>query len=80
MQILPVTMQETVYGNCTGKIIISLSLKLLNSVSSMGVALLNQAQKHFQQLLLMEDRAFIARITRLAACVLYLRLVDAIAA
>lgn len=64
MQILPVTMQETVYGELHWQNShVSSSEPLLNSVSSMlGRGLyFNQAQKHFQQLLLMEERATIAR-------------------
>ncbi|EPW6129108.1 efflux RND transporter permease subunit [Escherichia coli] len=56
MQILPVTMQETVYGELHWQNShVSSSEPLLNSVSSMlGRGLyFNQAQKHFQQLLLM---------------------------
>lgn len=69
MQILPVTMQETVYGELHWQNShVSSSEPLLNSVSSMlGRGLyFNQAQKHFQQLLLMEERATIARELRLA--------------
>ncbi len=79
MQILPVTMQETVYGELHWQNShVSSSEPLLNSVSSMlGRGLyFNQAQKHFQQLLLMEERATIARELHdsLAQVLSYLRI------
>ena len=79
MQILPVTMQETVYGELHWQNSnVSASEPLLNSVSSMlGRGLyFNQAQKHFQQLLLMEERATIARELHdsLAQVLSYLRI------
>ncbi|EBH8678457.1 nitrate/nitrite sensor histidine kinase [Salmonella enterica subsp. enterica serovar 4,[5],12:i:-] len=60
MQMLPVTMQDTVYGELHWQSPnVNASTPLLNSVSTMlGRGLyFNQAQKHFQQLLLMEERA-----------------------
>lgn len=79
LQILPVTMQETVYGELHWQSPnINASAPLLNSVSSMlGRGLyFNQAQKHFQQLLLMEERATIARELHdsLAQMLSYLRI------
>lgn len=79
LQILPVTMQETVYGELHWQSPnVSASAPLLNSVSSMlGRGLyFNQAQKHFQQLLLMEERATIARELHdsLAQMLSYLRI------
>ncbi len=79
MQILPVTMQETVYGELHWQNShVSSSEPLLNSVSSMlGRGLyFNQAQKHFQQLLLMEERSTIARefTNSLAQVLSYLRI------
>ncbi|POT59999.1 nitrate/nitrite two-component system sensor histidine kinase NarQ [Citrobacter amalonaticus] len=79
MQILPVTMQETVYGELHWQNEnVTSSQLLLNSVSSMlGRGLyFNQAQKHFQQLLLMEERATIARELHdsLAQVLSYLRI------
>ncbi|AST80903.1 TPA: nitrate/nitrite two-component system sensor histidine kinase NarQ [Citrobacter farmeri] len=79
MQILPVTMQETVYGELhwQSQHVASAS-PLLNSVSTMlGRGLyFNHAQKHFQQLLLMEERATIARELHdsLAQVLSYLRI------
>ena len=79
MQILPVTMQETVYGELHWQSPnVNASTPLLNSVSSMlGRGLyFNRAQKHFQQLLLMEERATIARELHdsLAQVLSYLRI------
>lgn len=79
LQILPVTMQETVYGELHWQSPnVNASAPLLNSVSSMlGRGLyFNQAQKHFQQLLLMEERATIARELHdsLAQMLSYLRI------
>lgn len=72
-------MQETVYGELHWQNShVSSSEPLLNSVSSMlGRGLyFNQAQKHFQQLLLMEERATIARELHdsLAQVLSYLRI------
>ncbi|HFZ8995767.1 TPA: nitrate/nitrite two-component system sensor histidine kinase NarQ [Citrobacter freundii] len=78
MQILPVTMQETVYGELRWQSPEIAPTPLLNSVSTMlGRGLyFNQAQKHFQQLLLMEERATIARELHdsLAQVLSYLRI------
>ncbi|QMI06057.1 nitrate/nitrite two-component system sensor histidine kinase NarQ [Citrobacter sp. RHB25-C09] len=79
MQILPVTMQETVYGELHWQSQHAVSaIPLLNSVSTMlGRGLyFNHAQKHFQQLLLMEERATIARELHdsLAQVLSYLRI------
>ncbi|SPX16656.1 nitrate/nitrite sensor protein NarQ [Escherichia coli] len=79
MQILPVTMQETVYGELHWQNShVSIIRTLLNSVSSDAGTrfVLNQAQKHFQQLLLMEERATIARELHdsLAQVLSYLRI------
>lgn len=79
MQILPVTMQETVYGELHWQSQhVASAIPLLNSVSSMlGRGLYyNHAQKHFQQLLLMEERATIARELHdsLAQVLSYLRI------
>ncbi|CBG89162.1 nitrate/nitrite two-component system sensor histidine kinase NarQ [Citrobacter rodentium] len=79
MQILPVTMQDTVYGELHWQSRhVASATPLLNSVSSMlGRGLyFNQAQKHFQQLLLMEERATIARELHdsLAQVLSYLRI------
>ncbi len=79
MQILPVTMQETVYGELHWQSQhVSSAIPLLNSVSTMlGRGLyFNHAQKHFQQLLLMEERATIARELHdsLAQVLSYLRI------
>lgn len=79
MQILPVTMQETVYGELHWQSQhIASAIPLLNSVSTMlGRGLyFNHAQKHFQQLLLMEERATIARELHdsLAQVLSYLRI------
>ena len=79
MQILPVTMQETVYGELHWQSqYVASAIPLLNSVSSMlGRGLYyNHAQKHFQQLLLMEERATIARELHdsLAQVLSYLRI------
>ncbi|HED1845084.1 TPA: nitrate/nitrite two-component system sensor histidine kinase NarQ [Citrobacter koseri] len=79
MQILPVTMQETVYGELHWQSPnVNASTPLLHSVSTMlGRGLyFNQAQKHFQQLLLMEERATIARELHdsLAQVLSYLRI------
>ncbi|MTH45897.1 nitrate/nitrite two-component system sensor histidine kinase NarQ [Intestinirhabdus alba] len=79
VQILPVTMQDTVYGelhwqsqNAAG------ATPLASSISTMlGRGLyFNQAQKHFQQLLLVEERATIARELHdsLAQMLSYLRI------
>lgn len=64
VQTLPVLMQDTLYGELrwqseTGHV----PLPLMESVATMlGRGLyFNQAQKHYQQLLLMEERATIAR-------------------
>ncbi|HBJ3428349.1 TPA: nitrate/nitrite two-component system sensor histidine kinase NarQ [Salmonella enterica subsp. enterica serovar Typhimurium] len=79
MQMLPVTMQDTVYGELHWQSPnVNASTPLLNSVSTMlGRGLyFNQAQKHFQQLLLMEERATIARELHdsLAQVLSYLRI------
>ncbi|MDB2183178.1 nitrate/nitrite two-component system sensor histidine kinase NarQ [Citrobacter farmeri] len=79
MQILPVTMQETVYGELHWQSQhVASAIPLLNSVSTMlGRGLyFNHAQKHFQQLLLMEERATIARELHdsLAQVLSYLRI------
>lgn len=79
MQILPVTMQETVYGELHWQSQhVASAISLLNSVSTMlGRGLyFNHAQKHFQQLLLMEERATIARELHdsLAQVLSYLRI------
>lgn len=79
MQILPVTMQDTVYGELHWQSQnVNSAIPLLNSVSTMlGRGLyFNQAQKHFQQLLLMEERATIARELHdsLAQVLSYLRI------
>lgn len=79
MQILPVTMQETVYGELHWQSQhVANAIPLLNSVSTMlGRGLyFNHAQKHFQQLLLMEERATIARELHdsLAQVLSYLRI------
>lgn len=79
VQILPVTMQETVYGELHWQSEhVASAIPLLNSVSTMlGRGLyFNQAQKHFQQLLLMEERATIARELHdsLAQVLSYLRI------
>ena len=76
---LPVLMQDTLYGELrwqseTGGV----SLPLMKSVATMlGRGLyFNQAQKHYQQLLLMEERATIARELHdsLAQVLSYLRI------
>jgi len=76
---LPVLMQDTLYGELrwqseTG----SVSLPLMKSVATMlGRGLyFNQGQKHYQQLLLMEERATIARELHdsLAQVLSYLRI------
>lgn len=79
IQILPVTMQETVYGELHWQNVNApAAIPLLNSVATMlGRGLyFNQAQKHFQQLLLMEERATIARELHdsLAQVLSYLRI------
>ncbi|EHG6293733.1 nitrate/nitrite two-component system sensor histidine kinase NarQ [Salmonella enterica subsp. enterica serovar Typhi] len=79
MQMLPVTMQDTVYGELHWQSPnVNASTPLLNSVSTMlGRGLyFNQAQKHFQQLLLMEERTTIARELHdsLAQVLSYLRI------
>ncbi|MBZ4069746.1 nitrate/nitrite two-component system sensor histidine kinase NarQ [Escherichia fergusonii] len=79
LQIIPVTMQDTVYGELQWQSEnASAFAPLMNSVSTMlGRGLyFNQAQKHFQQLLLMEERATIARELHdsLAQVLSYLRI------
>ena len=64
MQNLPVLMQDTLYGELRWQSETdSVPLPLMRSVATMlGRGLyFNQAQKHYQQLLLMEERATIAR-------------------
>lgn len=78
-QSIPVTMQETVYGQLRWQTTsTTLSLPLMQSVANMlGRGLyFNQAQKHYQQLLLMEERATIARELHdsLAQVLSYLRI------
>ena len=79
-QTLPVTMQETTLGELRwqGKRAEKPSLQLMQSVANMlGRGLyFNQAQKHTQQLLLMEERATIARELHdsLAQVLSYLRI------
>ncbi|ELE9704800.1 nitrate/nitrite two-component system sensor histidine kinase NarQ [Enterobacter cloacae] len=79
LQTLPVLMQDTLYGELrwqseTGNV----PLPLMKSVATMlGRGLyFNQAQKHYQQLLLMEERATIARELHdsLAQVLSYLRI------
>ncbi|AEN65900.1 integral membrane sensor signal transduction histidine kinase [Enterobacter soli] len=79
MQNLPVLMQDTLYGELrwqseTGTV----PVPLMKSVATMlGRGLyFNQAQKHYQQLLLMEERATIARELHdsLAQVLSYLRI------
>lgn len=79
MHNLPVLMQDTLYGelrwqSATGDV----PLPLMESVATMlGRGLyFNQAQKHYQQLLLMEERATIARELHdsLAQVLSYLRI------
>ncbi len=79
VQTLPVLMQDTLYGELrwqseTGHV----PLPLMESVATMlGRGLyFNQAQKHYQQLLLMEERATIARELHdsLAQVLSYLRI------
>jgi two-component system nitrate/nitrite sensor histidine kinase NarQ len=79
MHALPVLMQDTLYGelrwqNETGEV----PLPLMRSVATMlGRGLyFNEAQKHYQQLLLMEERATIARELHdsLAQVLSYLRI------
>lgn len=79
LQIISVTMQDTVYGELQWQSEnASAFAPLMNSVSTMlGRGLyFNQAQKHFQQLLLMEERATIARELHdsLAQVLSYLRI------
>ena len=79
LQIIPVTMQDTVYGELQWQSEnASAFAPLMNSISTMlGRGLyFNQAQKHFQQLLLMEERATIARELHdsLAQVLSYLRI------
>ena len=64
LQTLPVLMQDTLYGELRWQSeTSSVPLPLMRSVATMlGRGLyFNQAQKHYQQLLLMEERATIAR-------------------
>lgn len=79
-QTLPITMQETLFGELRwqGETADKPSPQLMQSVSNMlGRGLyFNQAQKHTQQLLLMEERATIARELHdsLAQVLSYLRI------
>jgi two-component system, NarL family, nitrate/nitrite sensor histidine kinase NarQ len=79
MQSLPVLMQDTLYGELRWQSdTANVSLPLMKSVATMlGRGLyFNQGQKHFQQLLLMEERATIARELHdsLAQVLSYLRI------
>jgi len=79
MQSLPVLMQDTLYGELRWQSEKhAVSLPLMESVATMlGRGLyFNQAQKHYQQLLLMEERATIARELHdsLAQVLSYLRI------
>lgn len=79
VQILPVTMQEAVFGELHWQSDnVAAAAPLLKSVAAMlGRGLyFNQAQKHQQQLLLMEERATIARELHdsLAQVLSYLRI------
>ncbi|MEH0884202.1 nitrate/nitrite two-component system sensor histidine kinase NarQ [Enterobacter sp. UNJFSC 003] len=79
MQSLPVLMQDTLYGELRWQNEAGLvPLPLMKSVATMlGRGLyFNQAQKHYQQLLLMEERATIARELHdsLAQVLSYLRI------
>ncbi|WP_368541670.1 nitrate/nitrite two-component system sensor histidine kinase NarQ [Enterobacter soli] len=79
MQNLPVVMQETLYGELRWQSDAGAALTpLMKSVATMlGRGLyFNQAQKHYQQLLLMEERATIARELHdsLAQVLSYLRI------
>ena len=79
MQSLPVLMQDTLYGELRWQSdTVNVSLPLMKSVATMlGRGLyFNQGQKHFQQLLLMEERATIARELHdsLAQVLSYLRI------
>lgn len=79
MQSLPVLMQDTLYGELRWQsVTANVSLPLMKSVATMlGRGLyFNQGQKHFQQLLLMEERATIARELHdsLAQVLSYLRI------
>lgn len=79
LQNLPVVMQDTLYGELRWQSETdSVPLPLMRSVATMlGRGLyFNQAQKHYQQLLLMEERATIARELHdsLAQVLSYLRI------
>lgn len=79
LQNLPVLMQDTLYGELRWQSEAdSVPLPLMRSVATMlGRGLyFNQAQKHYQQLLLMEERATIARELHdsLAQVLSYLRI------
>jgi len=79
MQSLPVLMQDTLYGELRWQSAAgNVPLPLMKSVATMlGRGLyFNQGQKHFQQLLLMEERATIARELHdsLAQVLSYLRI------
>lgn len=79
LQHLPVLMQDTLYGELRWQSETdSVPLPLMRSVATMlGRGLyFNQAQKHYQQLLLMEERATIARELHdsLAQVLSYLRI------
>ncbi|ELP5693446.1 TPA: nitrate/nitrite two-component system sensor histidine kinase NarQ [Enterobacter ludwigii] len=79
LQNLPVLMQDTLYGELRWQSETdSVPLPLMRSVATMlGRGLyFNQAQKHYQQLLLMEERATIARELHdsLAQVLSYLRI------
>ena len=80
MQILPVTMQGRRFtANCTGKIVtFHHQNRCLTAFRRCwdAVCTFNQAQKHFQRLLLMEERATIARELHdsLAQVLSYLRI------